>query len=144
MHGNRCRREFTFERQLDAEEIAHRVLAEVLGKETTPWVPVTVPEDVLTNIFRDRGETVVHFLNATGSRMAPGQTVSASPPDEPFPALEKDLRFVMRLPSLQRAYAVSPDFAGQVELKTRQVELGAYEIVLPADRLKIYTLVRIR
>ncbi|MGI6353953.1 MAG: hypothetical protein ACOX6W_02465 [Lentisphaeria bacterium] len=137
-------REFTFERQLDAEEIAHRVLADVLGKETTPWVPLTVPEAVLTNIFRDRGETVVHFLNATGSRMEPGQTVSASPPDEPFPALEKDIRFVIRLPSLQRAYVVSPDFAGEVELKTRQVELGAYEVVLPADRLKIYTLVRIR
>jgi len=137
-------REFSFERQLDAEEIAHRILADVLGSEAMPWKPLTVPEAVLTNIFRDRGETVVHFLNATGSRMKAGQTVSSRPPSEPFPALAEDIRFVIWQPSLQRAYAVSPDFAGEVELATRQVELGAYEVILPADRLKAYTLVRIR
>ncbi len=136
--------EYSFQRQLDAEEVAHLVLADLLGKEATPWVPLTVPEAVLTSIFRDRGETVVHFLNATGSRLEAGQTVPALPPDEPFPSLGKDIRFVVRLPSLQRAYAVSPDFAGEVELATRPVELGAYEVVLPADRLKTYTLVRIR
>jgi len=138
------RSKYSFERQLDAEEIAHRVLADVLGKDTMPWMPLTVPEAVLTNIFRDRGETVVHFLNATGSRMEAGQVVPWGPPSEPFPPLAENIRFVIQLPALQRAYAVSPDFAGEVELETRQVEPGAYEVVLPAERLKIYTLVRIR
>mgnify|MGYP006943739241 FL=1 len=78
------------------------------------------------------------------ARMEAGQVVPWGPPSEPFPPLAENIRFVIQLPALQRAYAVSPDFAGEVELETRQVEPGAYEVVLPAERLKIYTLVRIR
>ena len=112
-------------------------------QDANSWQPIDIPEQVLTSISIDKGETVIHFLNATGSNLKKGDMVSRHAPKNAFPELKKDLSFAVKLKNIQRAYAVSADFAGEKELAYKKMADGSYKVTLPAEFLKAYTLVRI-
>ena len=82
------------------------------------------------------------ILNGTGVSMNPGDPVVDQAPDPAFPALEKDVLIEAPESAGDVAEAVSPDFAGRTVLSSTRVG-GKVVFVLPKERLKVYTLVRI-
>lgn len=136
--------EFVFVRQEQSESIGQQILAEIV-QDSSPWTAVDVPEAVLTAIYEDQGETVLHFLNATGSQLQPGQMVPVKAPEVAFPPLSSDIRFVLPLNQApSAAYAVSPDFQERKPISFKRLPQGGYEFTLPASHLQAYTLVRIK
>ena len=105
---------------------------------------VSAPENVYTSVWRERDGTVaIHFLNATGVREVPGETVRAQAPSPAFPPLSEDVVFSIPAPASAVAVAMSPDFEGVRNLVVGKDGSGRARVVLPRDCLKAYTLVRI-
>jgi len=104
-----------------AIEIVRRAHGQPMIFEASP----ATPEKVFITTYRHRRDgaeqVLVHLLNATGSVIEAGQIVPKTTPANPWPALHEDLRFEIELPSLKKAYIVSPDFAGRrpVRVTTR-------------------------
>ncbi len=133
----------TFERQPGAEAIGHLMLEKIIG-DAKIWNPGNTPEKVLTSLYRENGVTLIHFLNATGTKLKFNDPVPFGPPEQPFPKLPEDIRFSIRLDSLSEADAVSPDFEGSKPLDFSKQPDGTYAITLPKELLTVYTLVRLK
>jgi len=100
------------------------------------------PDKVYTALWEDeKGSIFAHFLNATAKSPAPGTVVITHSPEDPFPAIGRDIVFAFPFP-IKRAVAVSPDFAGEIELSVQRVGKSIYKLVLPESAFKRYTLVR--
>ncbi len=146
-----CAREFgvrqgskmTFRRLPGAEAVGQLVLDKIIGGVRV-WDPGNTPEKVLVSIYRENHETVIHFLNATGTRLQFDEVVPFGNPVNPFPPLPEDIRFSMALDGLSEAYAVSPDFPGRKKLDFHKQPDGSYAITLPKELLSVYTLVRLK
>ena len=128
----------TFEPQPDAEALANAVLDKV-GATRNVWNPVEVPAAVLTSVYRDGKDTMVHFLNATGSKFKKGDVLPHILKGNPFPMLAKDI--VFEIPGTYRkVWAASPDFEKQ-DLTGVTAKDGVTRVTLPKELLKTYTIV---
>ncbi len=118
-------------------------------REISGWIAsswdwhITASDKVFTSVWRERrGTYVVHLLNGTGVRMNPGDPVVDQAPNPAFPALDKDVLIEAPATVGDVAEAMSPDFAGRIVLSSSRVG-DKVVFVLPRERLKVYTLVRI-
>lgn len=130
----------TFVPQPDADELANAVLDKV-GATRNVWNPVEVPAAVLTSVYRDGKDTMVHFLNATESKFKKGDVLPHILKENPYPQLEKDI--VFEIPGTYRkVWAASPDFE-KTELKGVTARNGVTRVTLPKKLLKTYTIVHL-
>ena len=124
-----------------AEAAFRRELLDWCGGART-W-RIDAPDKVFTGVWREKsGDYVVHFINATGVNMKPGEKVVSEAPDPAYPPLGTDIGITVPASVGTRAVAVSPDFAGAVELALRTNADGTVTAILPKERLSVYTLVR--
>ena len=125
--------------------------AEALFRHTlTEWTEgavdwkIDAPSKVFTSVWREKsGAFVVHLLNGTGVNMKKGDPVLSKAPNPPFPPLTSDVTIGVPQGVEGRAVAVSPDFEGVVPLASIEGRSGRRTFVVPAERLSVYTLVRI-
>jgi len=128
----------TFVPQPDADKLANAVLDKV-GATRNVWNPLEVPAAVLTSVYRDGKDTMVHFLNATGSKFKAKDVLPHVLKGNPYPLPEKDI--VYEIPGKYRkVWAASPDFA-KTELKGVTEKDGVTRVILPKELLKTYTIV---
>lgn len=128
---------FEVDRQL--YDIYSGVLRKVIGNASV-W-QIQAPENVYTTLYRQGNQTIAHFLNATAVNPGKDDIIKSGAPKPPFPSLKNDIVFSLPLKKLNKAWAVSPDFSGQQNLKFRKLTDNIYEITLPKELLKAYTLV---
>ncbi|MBE6366355.1 MAG: hypothetical protein E7052_00385 [Lentisphaerae bacterium] len=103
------------------------------------------PEKVFTSLWQEKdGSIVVHFINAQGACMKPGQVTGLKAPVPAFPPVEKDITFTIAKANCREVIACSPDFEGGRALKFKQLKNGKIQVVLPKELFKVYTMVRIR
>lgn len=133
----------TFEPLPVSETLLKNILKKTIGN-ATPWHPGNTPENVVTGIFKDGEEVIVHFLNASGANVKKGDMVPAVIPEDGFPQLAEDIMFSVKKEDVTEVYAASPDFEGNVPLSFVNGEDGTCMITLPADKLQVYTLVHIK
>jgi hypothetical protein len=112
----------------------------LVGQNT--WDPGDTPEAVLTGIFEVDGKLAIHFLNATGSHLKPGETIPTAMKTPVFPPLANDITFAVARKAT-KAYAVSPDYDGKRALECKPLPGGKTQIRLPKELLKAYTIVYI-
>ena len=124
----------------DLEEL-HMAVLKKCDLVPNVWNPGELPAAVLTSVYRDGKTLMVHFLNATGSNYKVGETVPAVLKGNIFPQLEKDIVFTIP-GDFKKARAASPDFAGFKDLHCKQ-QNGTLQITLPAELLKVYTVVHV-
>ena len=112
----------TYRRSTDP--VLHKVLLDLVRRAydgPMPFEAQVIPEKVFVSVYRQKvkgkEQVLVHLLNATGSKMKAGQTVTRITPKDPWPALGKDLVFEIALPKFRNAYIVSPDYVGKRSVK---------------------------
>ncbi|MBR4220674.1 MAG: beta-galactosidase trimerization domain-containing protein, partial [Victivallales bacterium] len=130
---------FKGERRPVCEALFQSVICIYAGNANA-WEPGNTPAGVLTGVFDVAGKSVIHFLNATGSKLQKGEVVPPNPPAEMFPQLQEDIRFAVYMDKASQAYAVSPDFIGRRSLQFENKD-GRVHVVLPKELLKAYTIV---
>lgn len=126
-----------------AERAFREKVAAAVG--AAAWWRVTAPEKVVTSVWREKsGALAVHFLNLTGVDNRVGEAVVRAAPDPAYPPLKEDVVFEIPSEGRALAVAVSPDFAGERILRvTPAGDRNWVRIVLPAELLKAYALVRV-
>ena len=108
------------------------------------WWDVVAPEQVYTSVWRERdGTLAIHFLNLTGVRNRPWETVTAAAPSPAFPPLADDITFTIRAPSDSRASATSPEFTGGRPLRVVPAGDGRVMVTVPKELFRAYVLVRV-
>ncbi len=119
----------------------HQELRQQLGNAAL-WT-TDAPEKVYTTLYREPGRLLIHFLNATGSHMSAGETMCAETPQDAYPKLAAPIRFELASDSLEvrKVYAVSSDFEGRKALGFKRLPDGRIQAELPAELLKVYTIV---
>ena len=123
------------------EAAFRKTLADWLN-ESWQW-RITAPDKVFTAVWREKSGTyVVHFLNGTGVDMKKGDPVVPEAPNPAFPTLMGDVVIEAPASAGDVAEAVSPDFQGRVNLSLSRSG-DRISVVLPRERLGVYTLVRI-
>ena len=124
----------------DLEEL-HMAVLKKCDLVPNVWNPGDLPVGVLTSVYRDGKKIMVHFLNATGSKYKPGETIPAVLKGDIFPQLEKDIVFTVP-GDFKQARAASPDFAGFKALQCKRLN-GELQVTLPKELLKVYTVVHL-
>ncbi len=122
-------------------EAAANALLDLGLQGQNSWEPGDTPEAVLTGLFKVNGKIAVHFLNATGSNLKDGEVIAFDWKGPVFPPLARDITFAVFTDKATRAYAVSPDFEGRKPLQITPVSQGKFQIHLPKQHLKAYTIV---
>ncbi len=128
----------------------HLKLAEAIGlqeRDYSCWNAGNTPESVLTGFFEEDGHYIVHFLNAGGSNLKPGEKIPPCLPEPFFPEIKEDIKFDIflgeSLPGAVFVHAVSPDFEGRIPLEAK-IDGSKVSITLPRKYLKAYTLVHVK
>ena len=125
-------------------ELYADVLNKVTGKAEN-FTAINIPEKVLCTVYRQpengKAATAVHLLNATSVDMKRGETVPKTAPKPAFPALKQDIKFKVKLAEMSKAYAASPDFDGHKPVKIQKLSAGWYEVTVPKQLLKCYTVI---
>jgi len=105
--------------------------------------PVDIPRQVLVTAYRVPDGYAVHFLNATGVQLKPGDTIPNAKKGQPFPAIDAPLVFDLRVPEISKARAVSPDYPDShpVQVETRG---QAFRVTVPPHAVKAYTIVYLK
>ncbi len=138
------RQEWIFEWNREAFDFQQELFQQLLSSSST-FKAVNIPEKIYVTVYNQPLEgkkyTLVHLLNATGSKMKKGEVVPTGVPDQPFPDPVDDIIFQIKLPGLNNAYIASPDFSGHASVQTRDLANGWYEITIPGDRLHCYSIV---
>ncbi len=101
---------------------------------------VDIPEKVLTTAYRAPGGYAVHFLNATGVNLAPGDVIGKEPRGEVFPALQNDLVFDLQVEGITGGRVVSPDYSGEHPAEIAPLASGT-RVTVPAEAVKGYSIV---
>ncbi len=96
------------------------------------------------NMERSGGTIAVHFVNAGGACLKPGDKITSVIPKTPFPPITADITFSFIGEKAKSAVATSPDFEGERILDVLDDNDGGTSIVLPKQLIKAYTLVRIK
>ena len=131
----------TYEFVLD--EHARDMFIDIVRRATggaLTFEPVAIPERVLVTAYRIPDGYAVHFLNATGVRLEPGDVIPLGKQGEAFPAITQPLVFDLRVPGISDARAVSPDFP---DARPVQVDAGdgLSRVTVPPEALQAYTIV---
>lgn len=138
---------WTFAKNRPMFELFAAVLKQATG-DAEAFIPLDVPEKVLCTVYRQqqngRTATIVHLLNATGTDLKPGQIVPKIAPTPAFPELKNDIKFKVKLPGFQEAYAASPEFAGHQPVIVKQLTDNWYEVTVPRRLLKCYSTIWFR
>ncbi len=138
------KQEWTFEWDESTFKFQQALFQQLLSSGSS-FEPVNIPRKVYVTIFNQSLEgkhyTLVHLLNATGSKMKKGEIVPIGVPEQPFPEVPEDIVFKIELPDLKNAYIVSPDFTGRKLIKSQKVANGWYEVTVPKEYLKCYSIV---
>ena len=131
----------------DPDPVAEKKFREQLAglvKGATVWSVRGAPDKVYTSIWKEKGgDTVIHFLNSTGTNIKPGEKMKPEAPVPTFPELKEDIVFTIPGANVAKVTAASPDFEGVRELTFEKNPDGTVTVTLPRDLLKAYTLVRI-
>ena len=69
------------------------------------------------------------------------ESIPSQVPDEPWPALGRDISLTIKASDAVRAWASSPDFDGRVALALSKTEDGHVTVTLPSAMLKCYTMI---
>jgi len=101
---------------------------------------VGIPDQVLVSAYTIPSGYAVHFLNATGVQLEPGDIIRAGTREDAFPPVTGDLVFDLRVPSVSGGRVVSPDYEGARELSIEKTSEG-YRIAVPRDALDAYAVV---
>ena len=123
------------------DKVLRGVLSQIMH-DALYW-ETDAPDLVLTTLYRQDDELLVHFLNATAGPVPKDETVKYGVPEPAFPPMEKDITFTLPCPNVSRAYAVSPDFAGERELAFACQD-GKTTVILPKELLYVYTIVKVK
>lgn len=116
----------------------------LIFKPAKVW-QTNAPEKVFTSLWQEKdGSIVIHFLNAQGSCMKPGQVTGLSAPKVPFPPVTKDITFTIAKKDCKEILAYSPDFAGSKALKFKKDKKGNVTVTLPKELIKVYVMIRMR
>lgn len=109
---------------------------------------VSVPEGVISSVTRQKegkaSAIVVHLLNATGVKRTFDMLIPKSMPASMWQNLSQPLVFNVKTEKINNVYAVSPDFPGKHPLDFKAAAPGYWQITVPPELLKRYTLVFIR
>ena len=134
---------WSFKTDPDGVIAFRKVLSDLLGDAV--WWRVQAPEQVYTSLWRQRdGTLAVHFLNATGVRPAPGDTVTKLSPNPAFPELAADIVFTFPAKGTKRVTVAGPELDGEMPLPFAAHADGTVTVTLPKDLMKAYALVKIR
>ena len=132
-----------FDPDLQSEQDYRMKLARILS-DVVSW-RISAPDTVFTSIWRETdGTTAVHFVNAGGACLKPGDKITSMIPKTPFPPIMADITFSFIGEKVTSAVATSPDFEGARILDVLGDNDGGTRVVLPKQLLKVYTLIRIK
>ena len=131
-----------FDFQIDPwlDKTFRNLLSQIIG-DAAYW-STNAPDLLLTTIYRQDNETIIHFLNAMAGAPAFNTPVEYGVPEPAFPPLQEDVTFTIPCVNPARVYAVSPDFDGEIDLKFT-VANGKLTATLPKQYMYVYTLVKI-
>ena len=102
------------------------------------------PGKVFSAVWKNSNAVYIHLFNQTGVTINPGDKLDPLYPAVPYPAITEDMSFVLdNVKKGAKAVAVSPDFAGRVELKSSWKN-GKLFVQIPAKLLKTYTIVTVK
>ncbi|MBQ9366135.1 MAG: hypothetical protein IJT83_00020 [Victivallales bacterium] len=132
----------SYEYDAAAAEVYRTVLLSVLG-DAANLVRTDAPEKVFLTLYRQDKAVFLHLLNGMGTGNAEIARNVSEKPKEAFPPMPHDLLFTLNVGAVKAAYAVSPDFEGCIPLPLIPNNDGKISFVLPKERLKIYTIVRL-
>lgn len=131
-------------------DVLQRLLNATLGDSAT-FHAVQIPEAVKMRLYRSHEAAqqtyYIHLYNATGGVVREqGKTMSATPPKEVFPALDKELIMDLRLPEGKQYQAewTTPDYPGKEVYAVKEREKGRYRINMPGKALQAYGILRIQ
>ncbi|MBE6381268.1 MAG: hypothetical protein E7047_10110 [Lentisphaerae bacterium] len=130
-----------FQRNDKLAALGQRLLKRMIGPAA--YWQIDAPEKVLTTIYRQQNKYAVHLLNGTGGGWKLNQAVNNTIASDPYPALLKDITFTLPVgKTVQKVYAVSPDFEGEKSLEFKfDPQSKSVKVTLPATLLKVYTIV---
>ena len=130
-----------FNPDLQAERDYRMKLSGVLSGVVS-W-RVSAPDTVFTSIWREAdGTAAIHFVNAGGACLKPGDKITSLIPQTPFPPIMTDIMISFIGGKVKSAVATSPDFDGERPLDV--LGDGGTRVVLPKHLFKTYTLVRLK
>ncbi|MBT9151472.1 MAG: hypothetical protein DDT40_01667 [candidate division WS2 bacterium] len=142
------------ERIPDYKNLLLNSVRNLMGKEIVLKTH-NVPEGIFINIFRpgrnltdrenNKGDIVIHIVNAMGTKLSSGDTIPKIPhityPQFSFTRRKKIILEVLA-DNVKKAYLVSPDFAEQKKLKT--IQKGRYCVVeIPPALVDRYSVVHL-
>lgn len=142
-------RPWVYEHNQAVADFLERVVREHRGPEPA-FEAVDIPVAVRLSVYRQpRSEggktTLVHLFNASGAKIELGQQVSRTPPENPFPRLERDVVFEIDLPagSAGRGEIVSPDWPGARPVRMEPVGADRWRVTVGREDLYAYGIVRL-
>ncbi len=124
------------------------ILQQATGKD--PFItPANIPESVFVSVYAQPGKdggiiTMVHLLNGSGVVNKKDEDVRTKAFNPAWPELKEDLIFNLPLASISEAYAASPDFSGPKSVPYKKLENGQYQITVPKDILKSYSIIYLK
>ena len=134
--------EWKFNPDPKGQQAFRAAMSQFVGKAA--YWRTDAPERVFTSIWRQKdGTIVVHFLNAAGANLKPGEKMVPESPEPAFPRIGQDITFTLPDAAKARAMASSPEFAGGRELAATPNADGSATIVLPASLFRAYTIVKV-
>ena len=134
--------EWKFDPDPKGQQAFRAAMAQLVGKAA--YWRTDAPDRVFTSIWRQKdGTMVVHFLNAAGANLKPGEKMVPESPVPAFPRIGQDITFTLPGAANARAAAASPEFAGERELASTPNADGSATIVLPASLFRAYTIVKV-
>ncbi|MCP4639195.1 MAG: hypothetical protein GY851_02110 [bacterium] len=99
-----------------------------------------IPEDVLVSAYKVPTGYAIHFLNARGAGLEPGDTLPKAAPKDAFAPLDEDLEFELRgVAAITAGRLVSPDYERPRDPKI-EVWADRYTVTIPRDALEAYTI----
>ncbi|MBN2307936.1 MAG: beta-galactosidase trimerization domain-containing protein, partial [Candidatus Hydrogenedentes bacterium] len=140
-----CMREYTvgdtyeFAVNEPARDLLWGVLRATAG-EPFAVEAIQVPEQVFLAAYEVPEGYAIHLLNATGARLAPGESIPRTAGDEPFPPLPDDIVFDLRVPAVSSGRLVSPDYDRERRPGIEKWD-DRYRITVPRDALHAYAVV---
>ena len=135
-------REWTFNPDRAAEKAYRDKLAEVMAPGA--YWKVSAPETVFTTIWTEAdGTAAVHFVNAGGACLKPGELITFDLPKVPFPAISEDIVFTIPAKNVRRVTAASPEFSGVRDLPFRSNDDGTVSVTVPKGLFLTYVVVKL-
>ncbi len=135
---------WTFQWNQQAYEFQKVLFRRLLDNGST-FEPVEIPRKVFVTVYKqpegNKNFTLVHLLNATGSGMQKGQIVPKGIQGDAFPELQTDIKFRIKSANVNDVYIASPDFPGHKRVNVRAAKKGWFEITVPGQWLKCYSIV---